>query len=261
MSKLQQILDYILFIGLSNNSHGIHSPFVFDLYNEVLNVRKEYYFFRAIEGIRQSLLQNHTEIEMVDLGAGSVLGTTSKRKISSIAATSLQSPKQAALLFRIVDYFQPKTIIELGTSLGITTCYMAMPLKKSKFISIEGNPELSAIATSVCRKLGANQVICKTGSFEAHLEPSLNELKQVDLMFFDGNHQYKPTWQYFTSALPYTTENSVFIFDDIYWSKEMKDVWQQIKNHPQVTVTIDLYKFGLVFFKRGQRKQHFKLRV
>jgi predicted O-methyltransferase YrrM len=134
-------------------------------------------------------------------------------------------------------------------------------LKKSKFISIEGNPELSAIATSVCRKLGANQVICKTGSFEAHLEPSLNELKQVDLMFFDGNHQYKPTWQYFTSALPYTTENSVFIFDDIYWSKEMKDVWQQIKNHPQVTVTIDLYKFGLVFFKRGQRKQHFKLRV
>lgn len=261
MSKLQQILDYILFIGLSNNSHGIHSPFVFDFYNEVLNVRKEYYFFGAVEGMRQSLLQNHTEIEMVDLGAGSVLGKTSKRRISSIAATSLQSPKQASLLCRIVDYFQPKTIIELGTSLGITTCYMAMPLKKSRFISIEGNPELSLMATSVCQQLGVKNVICKAGSFEEHLIPSLNELKQVDLMFFDGNHRYKPTWQYFTSALPYTSEQSVFIFDDIYWSKEMKDVWQQIKNHPQVTVTIDLYKLGLVFFRTGQRKQHFKLRI
>jgi predicted O-methyltransferase YrrM len=261
MSKLQQIIDYVRFIGRSNNSHGIHSPFVFNLYNEVLNVKKGYYLFYPIESLRASYLSNHSMIDMLDLGAGSNLGTDAQRKISKIAATSLQSPKNAALLFRLVDYFQPKTLIELGTSLGITTCYLAKAVRNSNVITIEGNPALATIAKQGFQKMGITNIACKTGSFDTYFLDALKEFNQIDFILIDGNHRYDPTWQYFTSALPYTTENSVFIFDDIYWSKEMKDVWQQIKNHPQVTVTIDLYKFGLVFFKRGQRKQHFKLRV
>jgi predicted O-methyltransferase YrrM len=261
MGKLQQIIDYIYFIGRSNNSHGIHSPFVFDLYNEVLNVKKDYYFFGPIESLRASYLNNHTAIEMVDLGAGSALGSATKRKISKIAATSLQSSKNAALLFRLVDYFQPKHIIELGTSLGITTCYLAKAAKSSNIISIEGNPSLAAIAKQGFQKLAIQNISCKTGSFDTHFLPSLTEFKQVDFILFDGNHRFAPTMQYFEESLPFTNEHTVFVFDDIYWSNEMKKAWELIKENANVSITIDLYDMGLVFFKKGQRKQHFKLRV
>jgi predicted O-methyltransferase YrrM len=261
MGKLQQIVDYIRFIGRSNNSHGIHSPFVFDLYNEILNAKKEYYFFGPIESLRASYLNNQQEIEMLDLGAGSTLGKASKRKISSIASSSLQSSKNAALLFRIVDYFQPRNIIELGTSLGITTCYLAKAAKKSNIVSIEGNPALASIATQGFQKLAIQNITCKTGSFDTHLLDTLIAFKQVDFILFDGNHRLVPTMQYFEQALPFANENSLFVFDDIYWSNEMKQAWQKIKGNPQVTITIDLYDMGLVFFRKGHRKQHFKLRV
>jgi predicted O-methyltransferase YrrM len=261
MGKLQQIIDYINFIGHSNNSHGIHSPFVFDLYNEVLNVKKEYYFFGPIESLRASYLNNVQEINMVDLGAGSTLGKASKRKISKIASTSLQSPKNAALLFRLADYFQPKHIIELGTSLGITTCYLAKAVRKSNIVTIEGNSGLAELAKEGFQKLGIQNITCKTGNFDSHLLPTLKEFKNVDFILFDGNHRLAPTMQYFEQALPFANENSVFIFDDIYWSSEMKQAWQKIKQNPQVTITIDLYDMGLVFFRSGKTKQDFKLRV
>ena len=261
MGKIQQIIDYINFIGRSNNSHGIHSPFVFDLYNEVLNVKKDYYFFGPIESLRASYLSNHQEIDMLDLGAGSILGKPSKRKISSIASSSLQSSKNAALLFRLVDYFQPINVIELGTSLGITTCYLAKATKKSNIVTIEGNPALASIAKQGFQKLAIQNITCKTGSFDLHLLSTLTEFKQVDFILFDGNHRLAPTIQYFEQALPFANENSLFVFDDIYWSNEMKQAWQQIKENPQVSITIDLYDMGLVFFRKGQRKQHFKLRV
>lgn len=261
MSKLQQIIDYIYFIGRSNNSHGIHSPFVFNLYNEVLNVKKEYYFFGPIESLRASYLNNQEEIDMIDLGAGSTLGVASKRKISKIASTSLQSPKNAALLFRLVDYFQPKNIMELGTSLGITTCYLAKASKKSNIISVEGNPALASIAQQGFQKLAIQNITCKSGSFDTHFLPSLNELKQVDFILFDGNHRLEPTMKYFEQSLPFITENTVFVFDDIYWSEEMKQAWQKIKGNSQVSITIDLFDMGLVFFRKGHKKQDFLLRV
>ena len=261
MSKLQQIIDYIYFIGRSNNSHGIHSPFVFNLYNEVLNVKKEYYFVGPIESLRASYLNNQEEIDMIDLGAGSTLGVASKRKISKIAATSLQSSKNAALLFRLVDYFQPKNIIELGTSLGITTCYLAKASKKSNIISVEGNPALASIAQQGFQKLAIQNITCKLGSFDTHFLPSLNELKQVDFILFDGNHRLEPTMKYFEQSLPFINENTVFVFDDIYWSEEMKQAWQKIKGNSQVSITIDLFDMGLVFFRKGHKKQDFLLRV
>lgn len=261
MGKIQQIIDYIEFIGQSNNSHGIHSPFVFNLYNEVLNVKKEYYFFGPIESLRASYLNNHTEIQMVDLGAGSRLGSAEMRKVSAIAKSSLQSPKYASLLFRLVDFFQPKIMIELGTSLGITTSYLAKAVRNCNIVSIEGNPSLAHLAKLGFQKLAIKNVACKEGSFETHFVPTLKELKQIDFVFFDGNHRYEPTVKYFTEALPFIHPDTIFVFDDIYWSSEMKKAWSEIKEHPQVTITIDIYKMGFVFFRTGQNKQHFKLRV
>jgi predicted O-methyltransferase YrrM len=152
-------------------------------------------------------------------------------------------------------------MIELGTSLGITTCYLAKAAKKSNIVTIEGNPALACIAKQGFQKLAIQNITSKTGSFDAHLLSTLTSFKQVDFILFDGNHRLAPTMQYFEQALPFVTENSVFVFDDIYWSDEMKQAWQKIKENPKVTITIDLYEMGLVFFRMGQRKQHFKLRV
>jgi predicted O-methyltransferase YrrM len=231
------------------------------LYNEVLNVKKEYYFFGPIESLRASYLNNQNVIEMNDMGAGSILGKNQKRKVSTIAATSLQSAKNAALLFRLVDYFQPKNIIELGTSLGITTCYLAKAARKSSIVTIEGNSNISSLAIEGFRKMGIENITCKTGSFERHFLSTLREFQQIDFILFDGNHRLAPTLQYFEDALPFAHENTFFAFDDIYWSNEMKLAWEAIKDHPQVSISIDIFDMGLIFFRKGHTKQHFKLRV
>ena len=109
--------------------------------------------------------------------------------------------------------------------------------------------------------MGISNIVSKTGSFENHFLATLKDMQQADFILFDGNHRLKPTLQYFNEALPFAHENSVFVFDDIYWSEEMKAAWHEIKKHSQVTITIDLYEMGLVFFRTGQNKQHFKLRV
>jgi predicted O-methyltransferase YrrM len=89
----------------------------------------------------------------------------------------------------------------------------------------------------------------------------LNSLPKLDLVFFDGNHQKVPTLDYFHHCLTKAHENSIFIFDDIHWSSEMDEAWQQIQGHEQVSLTIDLFQFGLVFFRKGIAKQHFTLRM
>ncbi len=261
INRFRQIFDYLGFLIHSYNSHGIHSPFVFSLYNEVLNVKKEYYCFEEIEKLRTSYLNNKQLIEMLDYGAGSVLGKSNKRKISDIANTSLQSVKHATLLFRLVEYFKPQNIIELGTSFGITTCYMAGVSKQIKVITIEGNPAIAKIAQMGFNKLNLDNIKLICGSFENHFEEVLKETGTVDFILFDGNHRYEPTIRYFKQALKYKNQHSVFIFDDIYWSLEMKKAWQEIIQSPQVTVSIDLFDMGIVFFKQGQHKQHFKLRI
>jgi predicted O-methyltransferase YrrM len=145
--------------------------------------------------------------------------------------------------------------------LGITTCYLAKASKKSNIISVEGNPALASIAQQGFQKLAIQNITCKSGSFDTHFLPSLNELKQVDFILFDGNHRLEPTMKYFEQSLPFINENTVFVFDDIYWSEEMKQAWQKIKGNSQVSITIDLFDMGLVFFRKGHKKQDFLLRV
>jgi predicted O-methyltransferase YrrM len=138
---------------------------------------------------------------------------------------------------------------------------LAKAVRNSKIITIEGNPALSTQAIEGFQKMGIKNINSKTGSFEENFLSALKELKQADFILFDGNHRLAPTLQYFEEALPFSNENSVFVFDDIYWSSEMKQAWEIIKKHKQVTITIDLFEMGLVFFRKGKIKQDFKLRV
>jgi predicted O-methyltransferase YrrM len=199
-------------------------------------------------------------LNCVDLGAGSHLQNKTSKSISEIVHAAAKPEKYAQLLFRLVNHFQPATILELGTSLGISSAYMASANSRSKLITIEGCKEIAAIAGQNFKKLELFNIEQLTGNFDDRLPEVLKKIDQLDFVFFDGNHRKIPTINYFEQCLEKASERSVFVFDDIYWSDEMKEAWQEIKNNDRVTVTIDLFYFGILFFRKEQVKEHFVIR-
>lgn len=239
----------------------MHSPFLFDFITHVLNDKKKYDCYAAIEKQRQVLLNNESVIEIEDFGAGSAVMKSSKRLVKKIAASSLKPTKFAQLLFRIVHYYQPSNILELGTSLGITTCYLAEGNKQANIFTCEGSAAISAIAQNNFAKLQLNNIELVQGNFAATLQPLLNKIGKIDLAFIDGNHRKQPTIEYFQLLLQHSHFNTILIFDDIHWSAEMEEAWRFIQQDPVVTMSIDLFFIGLIFINPDFRvKQHFSIR-
>lgn len=206
------------------------------------------------------LEKNNTEIAVTDFGAGSQLNNSKRRKISDIAKNAAKSRKLGELLFRLCEFAKPEYALEMGTSLGISSLYQYNAAKNAFWVTMEGCPETAKIARKVFTTSKADRIEVVVGDFAKTLAPTLEKFPRLDYAFFDGNHQKQPTIDYFLAALPKATENSLFIFDDIHWSKGMDEAWETIKEHPQVTLTIDLFWIGLVFFRKDQEKKHFILR-
>jgi len=199
-------------------------------------------------------------IEVTDLGAGSSQLKGIKRKVSDLAKYSAKSAKYGQLLYRLSAHFKPFNILELGTSFGISTLYLSLGNEDATTTTMEGCPEIAALAKKHFSSLNSNRIEVITGDFGKALPAYLQKNNRLDLVFFDGNHRREPTLEYFRLCLEKANDNSLFIFDDIHWSEEMEEAWAEIKNHPSVTVTIDLFFVGLVFFRKGQEKQHFSIR-
>jgi predicted O-methyltransferase YrrM len=245
----------------NGKGHGAHSPFVFDFITNVLNDDRAFYAFKNIEKVRTKLLQNNTVLQVDDFGAGSKIGLTKERTIKEIASSSLKPKKYAQLLFKIVNYYQPQTILELGTSLGVTTAYLASANANALVTTMEGSSQVSNIATTNFTILELKNITQIQGNFDNTLPETVSKLTKIDLAFLDGNHRYQPTLNYFQTILPKVTNESIIILDDIHWSKEMEQAWNEIKNHPSVTLSIDLFFIGMVFFKQEFKgKQHFTIR-
>lgn len=259
MSNLSQAVDYLLYRIKAVKLHGVHSPFVFDLYQQVILHDGCYYSYPQIEVVRQEMLANDSTIEVTDFGAGSKKNNYRTRRISDIARTSLKPAKYGQLLFRLVNRFRPNYIFELGTSLGITTSYMASAARNAALFTFEGCPTIAKVSKGNFSFLDLPNITQITGNLDDTLQAQLQQLPRLDFAFFDGNHRYEPTMRYFAQCLAKAHEGSVFVMDDIYWSSEMKRAWQEIKQHPEVGQTIDLYFVGLVFFRTTQPKEHFTL--
>lgn len=255
-----KVLKY--YITSSNGKgHGIHSPFVFDFITKVMNDNRHFYAYDSIEQIRNDLLANHKVLAIEDFGAGSTVTKSNERKVSDIARSSLKPKKFGQLMFRMVNYYQANNIIELGTSLGITTSYLASANLKGNVYTFEGAKQVSAIAKQNFNNLSLNNIQVIEGNFDETLQLQLNKMTSADFAFVDGNHRNKPTIRYFEQLLSKSNESSVFIFDDIHWSKEMEEAWKYIQRHSAVTLTIDLFFIGIVFFRREQKiPQHFVIR-
>ncbi|UOQ99324.1 class I SAM-dependent methyltransferase [Hymenobacter sp. 5317J-9] len=257
-----QLLAYLRFWLRSGNAHGLHSPFVFGLYTSVVRHTGVYTAYDAIEARRRQLLGSPASISVTDFGAGSHTGAGRQRRVADIARTAAKPRPLAQLLFRLVNYFRPATILELGTSLGLTTAYLASADSRSRVVTFEGCANVAAVARETFEELQLRNIDIIEGNIDNTLAPALAALKRpIDFAFFDGNHRYEPTLRYFEQCLAHRTEHSVFVFDDIHWSEEMERAWEAIKAHPEVMLTVDLFYIGLVFFRKNQPKQHFWLRT
>jgi len=262
-SKFQLAKKYLqyFFTASSGKGHGIHSPFVFDLIKNVLRNKKENDWYLIIETARQKLLKQKAEIEVNDLGAGSGLIKTNKRAVADIARSSLKPKKFSQLLYRMVNYYQPKTILELGTSLGITTSYLAAADPNAKVYTIDGSPAIANIAQITFDRFDLKNIELITGDFNDILPGLLSRLQTIDLAFIDGNHRKGPTLDYFQQLVKHSAATSILVFDDIHWSAEMEEAWGIIQQHPSVTLTIDLFFIGIVFLNPDFKiKQHFIIR-
>jgi len=243
--------------------YGINSPFLYNLADKCIFNRESSADFWLLEQKRKELHNDHTEICVLDFGLGprrfavksGVESISYRRKVSSIARNALLSPAMCRLMWRLTKYFSPKTILEIGTSLGITTSYLANAAPESKIITLEGCPQTAARAELLFEECGAANIDLYVGLFDNSLPKALKELVQVDMAYLDGDHSYKAAIQNFNTILGHLHPGSVLIVDDIRWSKGMKEAWCEMAAHPKATLAVDLYKTGMLFFNPALSKQ------
>lgn len=256
-----RLLKYLNYRLTAHTEHDVHSPFVYSFYQELIANPFPFADFTALDTLRQQLRQDQTRISITDLGAGSKKLGTNIRSISDISRHGIARKKQAEFLYRLVRRFAPETMIELGTSVGLTSLYLAKAHPASTLYTIEGCPELTAFSKTQFARQNVHNIISRSGNFDEELPKLLSVLERADFVYFDGNHAYGPTLRYFHMALEKKHAGTIFIFDDIYWSAGMEKAWKEIHTHPEVRLSMDFFQFGIVFFRTEQKnKEHFVLK-
>ncbi len=245
----------------NGKGHGIHSPFVYEFVTKVLNDKTVYPDYHLIEKLRKKLLSDNTPVPKEDYGAGSAFSEGElSRSVAMICKSSAKPPRYAQLLYRIVRFYKPGYVLELGTSLGISTAYIAAGQNKTLVTTGEGNHVVAAIARNNFAALGLHNITVVTGNFDNTLPQMISSLPHVDMAFIDGNHRQQPTIRYFDKLLHKMPASSMLILDDIHWSRGMEKAWNHICSHPSVMLSVDLFQFGIAFFRPEFKvKQHFSI--
>ena len=254
-----QLKSYLKFLWRSTNQHGVHSPFVYDLVTKCFYDTTGYSQYALLKDFRKKLLMSAEEIEVIDFGQGSRVFRSNKRKVAAIAKHAGISPKRQRLLFRLTQYLKPEKALELGTSLGIATTAIALGNPSAVVTTIEGCSNTAKVAQEAFNSFQLIEIQLYAKPFETFFAERPSE--KYNLVFVDGNHNKEATLHYFELLLKNTTTNAVLIFDDIYWSPQMTEAWEVIQKHPNVTVSIDTFQWGMVFFRPEQQKEHFIIRL
>ena len=261
MQKLIFAGRYLKYFITSVNEHGLHSPFLFHFALNVIYLEYPFYAFKKLNKIREELLESKTTLTVEDYGAGSTVFKGNKRLVKDIAKHGITSKKNAELLFRIVNFAQPKISIELGTSLGLTSLYLAMAAKQSTLYTLEGSESLAHYSSQLFLKNEAKSICSINGKFEDTLPSLLAGLEKIDFVFIDGNHTKETTLNYFTLLIEKSHNETIMVFDDINWSEGMQEAWDIIRKNERVKISIDLFYMGILFFRKEQKEQeHFVIR-
>ncbi len=259
MSATAIAARYFRYRMLAKSRFKIHSPFVFDLINKVLRNNEYYGDFKVLDEFLDNLKQNNSAIETTDFGAGAGNNDYQVylKSLNKIVKERSHTKSRLHLLYKLVKYFNPQTMLEFGTAAGVSSMYLKKGVPGSKMITMEGCPGLCAVARENFEKLKLENIEISNGNFDIILPEVLKEFNSLDFVFFDGNHRREPTLKYFNLCMEKAHENSLFIFDDIHWSKGMETAWNTIQADSRVSMTVDIFWFGLVFFKKGVVKQNF----
>ena len=252
-----KVTQFLRFYWGAVTKYQLHSPVIAEVAQALLDDRRWYYAFRDVENIRKQMLRSKQRLDFTDFGAGQASGS---KPLRQVVRQSASSGRQGRRLFRLAQWVQPKAMLELGTSVGLGSLYLALAARSARFITLEGCAACAAIARENLESLGLQQVEVRSGEFGATLAPALAELNPLDLAYLDGNHRRVATLAYFEQCLAVAHPRSVFVFDDVYWSAEMTAAWSEIQNHPRVTATADFFDLSLAFITPGFReKQHFRI--
>ena len=268
----------------NTGGHGVHSPYLFEWVRMVMSDKNTYYVWDEIEEIRQEMLKDTRELEFVDYGSGKLKGENGeRRRVCDIAKGSLARRKDAQLLARLVGWLgrplltspsrggigdeasedrKGLMIVELGTSLGVTTAYLAAMDSRNKVVTYEGCPAVAEVARANWEKLGLSNIACVVGEITVDsLQLAVDSLSGIDVAFIDANHTYEATLTYFNALASRVHEKSVVVVDDIHYNEDMEKAWKAICADERVTTTMDLYRMGLVFFDKHYWRKHYKMRI
>ena len=261
-----QLRQFLRFYAAAVTKYQLHSPYVFEMVMAVLEDSRWFYAFDDVEMLRQAALESDVLLNVTDYGTGAaaqknaIAPHTSTVPLRDIARRSASSFGQGQALFRLADWAKPNTVLELGTSLGFGTLYLALAAQQAKIISLEGCSECAAVARNHFGMLKADHVEVLDGPFETTLLTALKKLQSIDFVFLDGNHRSGPTLAYFDQCLPFAHSKTVFVFDDAHSTPDMVEAWQRIRQHPRVTLTVDFFDLSLAFINPDFReKQHWQI--
>jgi predicted O-methyltransferase YrrM len=223
-------------------------------------------------------LNDPTAIDVYDVGTGGASGhvfstyppttgadgrqapLTIRRQIQQIASRALKPAPQAQLLFRMCARLGYKKVLELGTSLGITTLYLSAASKQITCTSVEGCPNIASIASKTLLKHGYHNANIVNTNLNSGLLNLLNNIGIQDIIFIDANHSYQALTDYFNQCVNFIHTNSIIVVDDPYWSREMTKAWNELRRHNKVTATLDIYHMGFVFFNPAFANKHYRIR-
>jgi predicted O-methyltransferase YrrM len=237
----------------NTGGHGVHSPFLFDFVKNVIYEKHPYYVYSDVERLRKNMLADKQKIYFEDYGTGK----NRYIAVSEIAAKSVKKRKCAQLIYRIANFTKPYVVLELGTSLGITTSYLSAV--SGNCITIEGCEAVAEIAKQNLKELKRSNIRLVTGDITSVLPDIVEQAESLDLVFIDANHTSMALKAYFDICMTKIKPHSVMIIDDIHYSKDMEDGWNYINQHAEVRVTMDLYELGIVFFRPDLGEATYKL--
>lgn len=252
------VSEYIKYLVNAKGRHGIHSPFVYDLVDCCLQIQPEADFSRDLQSLKKKLSKDRTEIEVQDAGAGSkTLGT--RRRVNDIYRTASSKGVYADLLYQLSNHYRPKRMLEFGTSLGIGTICLAAGNPTGSVVSVDACGETHKLAQTNISAFRLSNVRLINATFSAFLEA--HRAEDFDLIFIDGHHQGDALKNYVRLLLPFSNENTIFVLDDIRWSKDMLDAWNELKESADFHVTLDLFRMGVLIRRPQQVKEHFVVKL
>ena len=260
IANLRWLYKYLLFFRRAQTANDLHQPLVYAFARAVLEDKRVFYAFLQIRAFRRRLLQQDNLLAVNDLGAGSKVNTADRKSVGTLIRYSALSEKEGILLFRMVQFFKPQSVLELGTSLGISALYLKLGSKKTPLTTVEGSPEIARKALQHLNHMSAGEVEVKDTSFDMALKELSEQKKQFDFFYIDGDHRGEAMLTYIENCKKLATRRYVIVLADIYWSDDMERAWNKICHEADVPLSIDLFYFGLlVFDPRIRIKQHYCL--